>query len=157
MAKKFLVWIAASLALLAVACDGGGLMVNLNSGGGGGAGGNSGGAGGFAFSLPDGGLSALFGDGGLLSGGLAGQIVCGPEAKLGAKCSGGAPGCVLPSLGGVCVCLSGNYLCPANPAVGPTLCPAGATTGKSCVSPLSTCLGGGGAGCICGVGTYVCL
>jgi hypothetical protein len=153
MAKKFLVWAAAGLALLAVACNGGGMMVNLGSGG---AGGKSGGAGGFAFSLPDGGLSSLFGGGGLISGGLAGMIVCGPEAKLGAKCSGDVPGCLLPSLGGVCVCISGTYLCPQNTTAGPTACPPGAATGKTCTSPLSACVGGA-AGCICGPGTYFCL
>ena len=161
MAKQFLVLAAAAgLALSAVACDGGGLTVNLGaaggSGGARGTGGRSGGAGGFAFSLPDGGLAGLLGGGGLLAGGLAGQLLCGPEVRLGAKCSGGVPGCVLPSLGGVCACLSGTYFCPQNPTAGPTLCPAGATTGMSCSSLLSACLSGGASGCIC-AGTYICL
>ena len=125
---------------------------------------NSGGAGGFVLPLPDGGLSVLFGDGGLLAGildaprdSLLGQIICGPEAKLGAPCSSaGVPGCILPSLGGVCACLNGSYVCPLGTGA-PQTCPQGAETGSSCISPLSTCIGGAVNGCICGVGTYTCF
>ncbi|HJX52987.1 MAG TPA: hypothetical protein VJ801_09510 [Polyangia bacterium] len=109
-----------------------------------------GGLGGLGIQIPDGGLAALLGDGGL------DQVICGPEVRLGAPCSSSLPGCALPSLGGVCVCVSGTYLCPASTA-GPSRCPPGAATGTSCLSPLSTCLGGSVAGCICGLGTYMCF
>ena len=125
---------------------------------------NSGGAGGFVIPIPDGGLSFIFGDGGLLAGildaprdSLLGQVICGPEAKLGAPCSStGVPGCILPSLGGVCACLNGTYVCPLGSG-GPQACPPGAGTGSRCLSPLSTCIGGSANGCICGAGTYTCF
>ncbi len=124
----------------------------------------SGGSGGFIVQLPDGGLSALLGDSGVLGGildaprdSLLGQIICGPEAKLGAPCSSDTPGCLLPSLGGACACVGGTYLCPLNTSAGPSTCPPDAATGKSCISPLSTCIGGSANGCVCGLGTYVCF
>ena len=114
--------------------------------------------------LGDGGLSALLGDGGLLSGildarrdSVLGQVICGPEARLGAPCSASTLVCVLPSLGGVCSCIGGTFLCPANTNAAPTLCPKGTQTGSACNSPLSTCVGGGANACVCGLGTYTCL
>lgn len=160
------------------ACSGSPMMVSSGSGGrlagtGGnaGTGGHSatGGAGGngqtsFVIPLPDGGLALLFGDGGLLAGildaprdNLLGQIICGPEVKLGGACSTSDVGCLLPSLGGACACVNGVYLCPLNTAAGPTTCPVGAATGKTCLSPLSTCIGGSANACVCGVGTYICF
>ena len=123
----------------------------------------SGGRGGLGFQFPDGGLSALVADSGLLGGildaqrdNLIGLILCGPEVRLGASCSSNVLGCVLPSLGGICLCTSGVYVCPLN--TGPLQdCPRGAATGTTCISPLSACLGGSGIGCICELGTYACL
>jgi hypothetical protein len=113
--------------------------------------------------LPDGGISALIGDSGILGGildaprdSLLGQTICGPEAKLGAPCSTETPGCVLPSLGGACACLGGTYVCPINTAQGPTACPKGAATGVGCLSIMSVCIGGGANACIC-AGTYTCF
>jgi hypothetical protein len=111
--------------------------------------------------LPDGGLSSLIGDSGILGGildaprdSLLGQIICGPEAKLGAKCSPVTPGCLLPSLGGACACFGGMYLCPTDTTQGPTACPKGAAAGSHCTSMMSVCIGGGANACICGGGTY---
>jgi hypothetical protein len=113
--------------------------------------------------VPDGGLSELLGDSGIIGGimdaqrdGLIGLLVCGPEAKLGAACSTASTGCVLPSLGGACLCLNGVYLCPTSTTNGPSVCPAGATTGARCTAPLTTCTGGGATACLCGLGTYTC-
>jgi hypothetical protein len=137
-----------------------------SSGGAGGRGGGAGGAGGnlVILRLPDGGLAALLGDSGVLGGildaprdSLIGQVFCGPEARLGATCSNDAPGCILPSLGGGCLCVNGYYLCPLNPNQGPTACPAGAATGTLCLSPLSVCIGGGANACICGLGSFTCF
>lgn len=100
--------------------------------------------------LPDGGLATLLGDGGLA------DMVCGPNVKLGKKCSSDAPACVLSSLGGVCVCASGSYLCPYDTTSGPKPCPAGVATGGPCLSPLSTCIAPNTA-CLCGTGTFTCL
>jgi hypothetical protein len=133
-----------------------------SSGGSGGS--SSGGAGGTIFlSLPDGGISALIGDSGILGGildaprdSLIGQMICGPEARLGAPCSTATPGCVLPSLGGACACLGGTYVCPINTSQGPTACPKGAATGGSCLSIMSVCIGGGANACVC-AGTYTCF
>jgi hypothetical protein len=131
----------------------------------GGAGGivGGGGEGGSVFRLPDGGLSTIFGDGGILAGildaprdSLLGQIICGSQVKLGAPCSSATPGCVLPSFGGACACVGGTYLCPLNTDA-PRACPAGAATGTICISPLSACIGGSANGCICGQGTYICF
>jgi hypothetical protein len=114
--------------------------------------------------LPDGGLSALLGDGGLMGGILdasrdnpLGELICAPEAKLGSPCGGTSQGCILPSLGGACICLNGVYLCPADTTAGPKTCPADAATGTACTSPLTTCIGTGATACICGLGTYTCL
>jgi hypothetical protein len=107
--------------------------------------------GGLGIRLPDGGLAVLLGDGGL------GQLLCGPEVRLGAPCSSDLPACVLSSLGGLCACVSGTYLCPLNTKAGPLPCPPGAATGAGCLSPLSTCMGGSAAACLCGLGTYLCL
>jgi len=122
------------------------------------------GDGGLSALLGDGGLSALLGDGGLVSGildarrdSVLGQVICGPEARLGAPCSASTLVCVLPSLGGVCSCVAGSYLCPANTNAVLTPCPKGAQTGFACNSPLSTCVGGGANACLCGLGTYTCL
>lgn len=137
-----------------------------SSGGATGRGGGSGGAGGnlVILRLPDGGLSALLGDSGVLGGildaprdSLIGQVFCAPEAKLGAACSNDTPGCILPSLGGGCLCVNGNYLCPLNPNQGPTACPPGAASGTLCLSPLSVCIGGGANACICGLGSFTCF
>jgi hypothetical protein len=114
--------------------------------------------------LPDGGLAVLLGDGGIMGGILdaprdspLGELICAPEAKLGTPCGGSSQGCILPSLGGACICLNGVYLCPADTTSGPRTCPADATTGSACTSPLTTCLGAGTTACICGLGTYTCL
>lgn len=159
MRKKPLALVVFGVALVVASC---GRDALLSSGTGegpsqtGGAGGSPGvggspgfgGAGGSLIQLPTG-LGALLGDS---------PVICGPEARLGAPCSsGGVPGCLLPSLGGVCACVAGTYVCPLNTTAAPSQCPAGAATGTSCTSPLSTCVGGSGVGCICGVGTYVCL
>lgn len=100
--------------------------------------------------LPDGGLAALLGDGGL------GALVCGAQVRLGGECSADMPACVLSSLGGVCACISGAYLCPANTTSGPKSCPAAVATGTPCTSPLSICIAASTA-CLCGLGTYTCL
>ena len=166
MGKRTLAQVFVASAIFAVAsCGRVGLMVPAGSGGESGASAGSGGAGGTIFlRLPDGGLSSLLGDSGILGGildaprdSLLGQIVCGPDARLGASCSTDMPGCLLPSLGGACACISGMYLCPNNPAEGPTACPKGAATGTRCTSMLSVCIGGGANACICGVGTYTCF
>jgi hypothetical protein len=127
----------------------------------------SGGAGGgnpVILQLPDGGISALLGDSGILGGildaprdSMLGQLICGPEARFGAPCSAGTQGCLLPSLGGACACISGTYLCPLNPEQGPTACPKQAVSGAACISPLSVCIGGGANACICGLGSYTCF
>jgi hypothetical protein len=132
----------------------------------------SGGTGGtFVFSLPDGGfpplpdggLVALLGDSGIIGGildaprdSLLGQIICGPEAKVAAPCATGSQACVLPSLGGACLCVSGIYLCPADTTSGPQTCPANAATGVACSLVLTTCTNASVA-CICGLGTYSCF
>lgn len=166
MGKRTLVQVVVASAILAAACGGRvALLPPPGSGGESGSSGGSGGAGGRVFlRLPDGGLSALLGDSGILGGildaprdNLLGQVICGPDAKLGAPCSTDTPGCLLPSLGGACACLSGTYLCPRNPNAGPTACPVGAASGVSCLSPLSTCIGGGANACVCGLGTYTCF
>jgi hypothetical protein len=165
MGKRTLAQVFVALAVLAVACGRVGLMVPSGSGGESGAAGGSGGAGGTVFlRLPDGGLSALIGDSGILGGildaprdSLLGQIICGPEAKLGAACANDAPGCLLPSLGGVCACVGGMYLCPNNTSAGPAACPKGSATGSRCTSLMSVCIGGGANACLCGVGTYTCF
>jgi hypothetical protein len=172
--------LAAALAVLAGACGRDALMENSAMTGGarpasasggvigagptGGAGGASGAGGTVVLRLPDGGIGALIGDSGILGGildaprdSLIGQVLCGPEARIGAPCSSVGPGCLLPSLGGACACLGGTYVCPLNPSQGPTACPAGAASGKSCFSPLSVCIGGAANACICGVGTYTCF
>ena len=176
MGTRSLIQVAITSAFFTVACGREGLMVNSGSGGHSGsmagsgglaAGGarGSGGLGGFVIPFPDGGLSAILGDSGILAGildaprdSLLGQIICGSEAKLGAPCSSATiPGCLLPSLGGVCACVNSTYLCPLNTSQGPQTCPAGAATGMTCISPLSTCIGGSTNGCICGLGTYTCF
>ena len=165
MGTRNLALLVVALAFLVVACGQEALMVPSGSGGHSGSTGGAGGAGGIVFiQLPDGGLSALLGDSGILGGildaprdSLLGQIICGPEARLGGHCSTNTPGCLLPSLGGACACISGTYLCPLNTSAGPAACPPGAGTGKSCISPLSTCIGGSANGCICGLGTYTCF
>jgi hypothetical protein len=120
--------------------------------------------GGLPALLGDGGLPPLVGDGGLLNGILdgprdsfVGQVLCGPEVRLGAPCSASALGCLLPSLGGACACVGGAYLCPTNTNAAPAPCPKGAATGDRCTSPLSTCIGGGATACICGLGSYTCF
>jgi hypothetical protein len=166
MGKRTLVQVVVASAILASACGGRvGLLPPPGSGGESGSSGGLGGAGGRVFlSLPDGGLSSLIGDSGILGGildaprdSLLGQIICGPEARLGAPCSTTTLGCLLPSLGGACACLNGTYICPLNPNAGPTACPAGAGTNVKCISPLSTCIGGGANACVCGLGTYTCF
>ena len=159
MGKKSLAQLAVALAVLAGGCGREPLMVPAGSGGHpGGGGSGAGGAGGTVIlQLPDGGISSLFGDSGILGGildaprdSLLGQVICDPEAKLGAACSNAMPGCLLPSLGGACACINGNYLCPLNTAAGPQACPKGAATGSTCISPLSVCIGGGANACLCG-------
>jgi len=165
MGKRTLVQVFVAAAIFAVGCGRVGLMAPAGSGGATGSVSGSGGSGGTVFlRLPDGGLSSFLGDSGILGGildaprdSLLGQMVCGPEAKIGAPCSTETPGCLLPSLGGACACISGMYLCPNNPSQGPTACPKGAATGKVCTSLLSVCVGGGANACICGVGTYTCF
>jgi hypothetical protein len=165
MGKRTLAQVFVASAIFAVACGRVGLMVPAGSGGESGSFSGTGGTGGTVFlRLPDGGISSLLGDSGILGGildaprdSLLGQIVCGSEARLGASCSTETPGCLLPSLGGACVCIGGTYLCPNNPAQGPTACPKGAATGVSCSSMLSVCIGGGANACICGIGTYTCF
>ncbi len=147
MRKKSLAQVFFGAILVVASCGRDGLTVSSRTDGG--AGGATGG-GGFGFPLPDGGIAALLGDGGV------GQLICGPEVRLGAPCSAGVPICVLSSLGGVCACLSGTYLCPASTAPA-SPCPPGAANGVSCRSPLSICIGGVAAACICGLGTYTCL
>jgi hypothetical protein len=165
MARLSNVTIAVVLACLG-ACGRNALLPAGEDGGQGGAGGGGrGGSGGstVVLRLPDGGLSALLGDSGVLGGildaprdSMIGQIICGPEAKLGAQCSTDQPVCLLPSLGGACYCANGNYLCPLDPTAGPQACPKGATSGASCVNPLAVCIGGGANACIC-TGTYMCF
>jgi hypothetical protein len=154
---------AVAIALLA-ACGRDPLTVPSGDDGQGGAAGTGGAGGTVILRLPDGGLSGILGDGGVLGGildaprdSLLGQVFCGPEARLGAKCGSDVPGCLLPSLGGACACINGTYLCPLNPAAGPQACPTGAATGKSCMSPLSVCIGGAANACICGLGSYTCF
>jgi hypothetical protein len=100
--------------------------------------------------LPDGGLATLLGDGGL------GALVCGPQVKLGGSCSTDSPACVLSNLGGMCVCVSGKYLCPTDTTSAPKSCPAAVATGTVCLSLMSICISADTA-CLCGMGTYVCL
>jgi hypothetical protein len=169
MGKKTLARVFVASAVLAAACGRVGLLPSPGSGGESGSSGvssgSSGGSGGTVFlSLPDGGISALLGDSGILGGildaprdSLLGQVFCGPEAKLGASCSTEIPVCLLPSLGGACLCLSGTYVCPINTTQGPTACPKGAATDVRCTSIMSVCIGGGANACICGVGTYTCF
>jgi hypothetical protein len=165
MGKRTLAQVFVASAILTVACGRAGLMQAPGSGGSSGSASGSGGTGGTVFlRLPDGGISSLFGDGGILGGildaprdSLLGQIICGPEATFGASCSAETSGCLLPSLGGACACISGTYLCPTNTAQGPTACPNGAATGASCTSMLSVCIGGGANACVCGIGTYTCF
>jgi hypothetical protein len=135
------------------------------------------------FVLPDGGLLALIEgnsilggildsgtlggilDSGILGGimdasrdGLIGQAICDSKVKTGDACSSATtPGCVLSNLGGLCACLNGAYLCPANTSQSPQPCPAAAATGTTCLSLLSTCIGGSANACICGLGSYICL
>jgi hypothetical protein len=171
--KRLIIQLALVSVLLAGACGRAALLPSSGSGGesdsaggSGGSGGSTGsaGAGGTVFiRLPDGGLSALLGDSGILGGildaprdSLMGQIICGPEARFGASCSGEIPGCLLPSLGGACACVSGTYICPSDTTQGPTACPKGAATGGRCTSLFSVCLGGGANACIC-AGTYTCF
>jgi hypothetical protein len=157
--------IALVLAFVVAACGRDGLILPVDASGQGGAGGGGkGGAGGTVIlRLPDGGISSLLGDSGVLNGildaprdSLVGQILCGPEAKLGAKCSADTPICLLPSLGGACYCANGNYLCPLDPTKGPQACPKGAANGVSCLNPLAVCIGGSANACVC-TGTYMCL
>jgi hypothetical protein len=172
MGKKNFALLAFATAIFAGACGRDPLLVPSGpggppgSGGQGVSGGGSGGAGGgtVILRLPDGGISALIGDSGILGGildaprdSLIGQVICGPEAQIGAKCSTDSLGCLLPSLGGACACVSGTYLCPLNTSAGPQTCPQNAATGKSCISPLSVCVGGGANACICGLGSYTCF
>ena len=161
MGKTSIAATAAALAVLALACGRQPLTVSSGSGGQSGASGGSGGT--VLIHLPDAGLAGLLGDSGILGGildaprdSLLGQIICGPEAKLGASCQADVPGCLLPSLGGLCYCASGMYICPLDPSKGPTACPAGAATGGRCISPLSVCIGDGANACIC-LGTYTCF
>jgi hypothetical protein len=164
MGKRTLAQVFVASAIFAAACGRVGLMPPPGSGGASGSVGGSGGTGGTVFlRLPDGGLSSLFGDGGILGGildaprdSLLGQIVCGPDAKFGATCSTESLGCLLPSLGGACACINGMYICPNNPSQGPTACPQGATSGGRCTSLLSVCIGGGANACVC-AGTYTCF
>ena len=163
MSKVSYALVAGAFLALVTAC--GRQPLSPSSGSGGSAGSGSGGTGGIVFlRLPDGGINAILGDSGILGGildadrdSLLGQVICGPEAKLGAKCSGEALGCLLPSFGGACACINGDYLCPLDTSDGPQACPKGAATGTSCFSPLSVCLGGGANACICGLGTYTCF
>lgn len=113
--------------------------------------------------LPDGGLAALLGDGGLMNGlldaprdSVIGQIICGKEVKLGAACSSDSPGCVLASLGGVCACVAGIYVCPTSTTAGPLTCPGDAVNGGRCTTPMATCTGAGNRLCLCALSTYVC-
>jgi hypothetical protein len=116
------------------------------------------------FQLPDGGLPALLGDSGLIGGimdaprdSLIGQLFCGSEARLGAPCSVDGQMCVLPRMGGACLCVGGTYLCPLDPSSGPTACPPNAVTGAPCYSPLAVCIGGGANACICRGLDYLCI
>jgi hypothetical protein len=165
MSKANLAILSLALAIVAGACGRQPLMAA-----GGQEGGRSGGRGGAGGSipvivqLPDGGLPALLGDSGIMAGildaprdSLLGQLICGPEARFGASCSPETLPCLLPSLGGACVCINGTYLCPLNPEQGPTACPKQASTGAACISPLSVCIGGGANACICGLGSYTCF
>jgi hypothetical protein len=142
---------------------GSGGMGGAGLGGSGMGGSGTGGGGGFTITLPDGGLGALLGDGGILGGildaprdNLLGQIICGPEVKTGTSCPSTVPGCVLESAGGACICLNGFFVCPASTGA-PGACPKGAATGVTCTSILTTCIGGGATACICGIGTYTCF
>jgi hypothetical protein len=177
MRKRTLVHVATAVALFGAACTRSGLTspadsgvhidTALDSSGSGGVSGatGSGGAWSIKIQLPDGGLSAIFGDGGLWAeildasrDNLLGQVLCDSKVKSGDTCSSTTTiGCLLPSLGGACACLNGTYLCPANTSQSPQPCPAGAATGTTCLSLLSTCIGGSANACICGLGTYTCL
>lgn len=130
---------------------------------GGGGGGEAGGST-VLVQLPDGGLPSLLRDSGIVGGimdaprdSLLGRVVCGPEAKLGAPCSVDGQVCVLPSLGGACLCMNGITICPLDPSSGPTACPPTAQTGAPCFSPLSVCIGGGANACICRGLDYLCI
>jgi hypothetical protein len=114
--------------------------------------------------VPDGGFSPIIRDSGILNGildaprdSLLGMLFCGPEVRLGVPCSVSDQVCVLGSLGGVCTCVGGMYLCPLDTSSGPGPCPQGAVTGGFCLSPLSLCLGGGANACFCSVGSYSCF
>jgi hypothetical protein len=166
MARLTYVTIAGVLACLG-ACGRNAMLPATEDGGHGGAGGGgkggSGAGGTVVLQLPDGGISALLGDSGVLNGildaprdSLIGQLICGPEAKLGAKCSTTEPFCILPSLGGACYCANGNYLCPFDTTSGPQACPNGAASGGTCINPLAVCIGGGANACVC-IGTYMCF
>jgi hypothetical protein len=165
MGKRSIAQVVTVLTVLVGACGRQPLMIPSGSGGHAGSGGGEGGAGGtIILRLPDGGLNALLGDSGILGGildaprdSLLGQLICGPEAKLGAACSSDTPGCILQSAGGACLCMNGNYLCPLDTSTGPQTCPKSAATGSSCFSPLSVCIGGGANACICGLGSYTCF
>ncbi|MBN2573569.1 MAG: hypothetical protein JXP73_03315 [Deltaproteobacteria bacterium] len=170
MARKAFVLHMIAVAGLAATCGRQPLSLPAGSGGqagargsGGAGGGGAGGGGNVVIRLPDGGLSALIGDGGILGGildaprdSLLGQLICGPEVRLLAPCSDGTPPCLLPSAGGVCACTNGTYLCPFNTTEGPQPCPQNVATGSPCVSPLSVCIGGGANACVC-LGTYTCF
>ena len=175
MSKRGYVAVAFAFAALAGACGRDPMTVPEGMTGHGGAGGVPGGKGGkggsggsgaggaVVLSLPDGGIAALLGDSGILGGimdaprdSLLGQIICPPEARLGAKCDSDSLPCLLPSLGGICTCVSGTYLCPLDPTSEPQACPPGAATGGTCISPLAVCIGGGANACIC-LGTYTCF
>ena len=167
MTNKLLAQMLFAAALVGTSCGRDGLAVSAgrdaspdrarDAGGSRDVGGSAGFGGGLGFQVPDGGLGFLLG--GILDAprdNPLGQLLCGPEVHMGASCSSGVPGCVLPSLGGLCLCTSGVYVCPLN--TGPIqACPRGAATGTKCNSPLSTCLGGSGVGCVCELGTYACL
>ena len=143
----------------------GGVHITGGNGGtqAGGAGGirSSGGAGGITFVIPDADIGSLLRDGGLNGildaprDSIVGQIICGPEVKLGASCSGTSQACVLPNLGGVCLCQNGTYLCPTNTTGTPAACPSSALSGGSCAAMMSTCIGDSYA-CLC-VLSYVCV
>jgi hypothetical protein len=90
--------------------------------------------------------------------GLLSQAICDSKVKTGDACSSATtPGCILSNLGGLCACLNGAYLCPLNTSQSPQPCPAAAATGTTCLSPLSTCIGGSTTACICGLGSYTCF
>ena len=132
--------------------------------GGTGTGGISGTGGTVFVRVPDGGFSSLIGDSGIMNrildaprDGLFGMLFCSPEVRLGVPCSVSGEVCVLGSLGGICTCVGGLYMCPLDTSSGPALCPQGAVTGGTCLSPLSLCMGGGANACFCSIGSYYCF